>query len=94
MPPAERAADRMSVEINLSDQPDGFGFYCGTARRGASVVRVNILPPTYLWQGDVMPDGARPDRTHWQVFADGELIARIERQEDVGPALVPLLIGQ
>jgi hypothetical protein len=26
-----------------------------------------------------------------QVFADGELLARIEREEDVGAALVPLL---
>jgi hypothetical protein len=81
------------VEIQLSDRPDGFGFFYGTARKGDAVVRVNILPPENLWQGDVMLGDGKPDPTHWQVFADGELIARIERQEDVGPAPVPLLIS-
>jgi hypothetical protein len=82
------------VEINLSDEPDGFGFFYGTARRGDAVLRVNILPPMHLWQGDIMLDDAKPDPTHWQVFADGELLALIERQEDVGPALVPLLTNR
>jgi hypothetical protein len=39
----------------------------------------------------VQLDGFKPDPTHWQVFADGEPLAKIERQEDVGPALLPLL---
>lgn len=60
------------------------------------MVRVDIMPPEYLWRGDVRPDydDFRPDATHWQVFADGELIARIARQEDVGAALVSLLTSR
>ena len=41
------------VEIQLSEQPDGYGFYYGIARKGDAVVRVNILPPVHLWSGDV-----------------------------------------
>jgi hypothetical protein len=55
------------------------------------VVHVNILPPEHLWAGCIMLEEHRPDPTHWQVFADGELVGRIEREEDVGAALVPLL---
>jgi hypothetical protein len=80
-----------NIDIKLSEQPDGFGFFYGEARKGDSVVRVNILPPEPLWTGSLMLDEHRPDPTHWQVWADGELIARIARQEDVGPALLPLL---
>jgi hypothetical protein len=79
------------VDIWLSDRPDGCGFYSGAARRGDAVVRVNVLPPAFLWAGDFPLDDYKPDPTHWQVFADGELIARIVRQEDVGASLVPLL---
>jgi len=78
----------------LSERPDGFGFFYGEARKGDTVVRVNILPPAHLWAGDFPLDDHKPDPTHWQVFADGELIARIERQEDVGAALVPLLTSR
>jgi hypothetical protein len=84
----------MQVDIQLSSQPDGFGFYYGTARKGDAVVRVNVLPPAFLWAGDVQLDRFKPDATHWQVFADSELNARTERQEDVGAALVPLLAGR
>jgi hypothetical protein len=79
------------LDIRLSDRPDGYGFWYGTARKGDAVVRVNVLPPEHLWAGDVQLDGFKPDPTHWQVFADGELLAKIERQEDVGASLVPLL---
>jgi hypothetical protein len=82
------------VEIRLSERPDGFGVIYGEVRLGERSVRVNVLPPEYLWEGDIRLDGARPDPTHWQVFAEGELIARIARQEDVGAALVPLLAGR
>ena len=57
------------------------------------MVRVNVLPPAYLWAGDVMLDHAQPDPVHWTVYADGEIIARIARQEDVGAALGSLLTG-
>ena len=82
------------IEIELSDRPDGLGFYYGTARVGDAIVRVNVLPPEFLWRGDIRLDDVRPDPTHWRVFADGELIARIARQEDVAAALVPLLASR
>jgi hypothetical protein len=81
------------VDIRLSDRADAFGFYYGEAQFGDAVVRVNVLPPTHLWAGDTMLEGHKADPTHWQVFANGKLIARVERQDDVGPALVPLLTG-
>ena len=76
----------------LIDQPDCYGFFHGTARRGDTVLQVNILPPAYLWAGDMRLDELKPDATHWKIYADGELIGRIEREEDVGAALVPLLL--
>jgi hypothetical protein len=82
------------VDIQLNDRPDGLGFFRGTARCGDGVVLVNILPPEHLWAGCIMLEEHRPDPTHWSVFADGELIARIERQENVGAALVPLLASR
>ena len=83
------------VEITLSERVDGMGYLYGRARLGDRTVRVDIMPPDYLWEGDIKPDGEyRPDPTHWCVYADGELLARIARQEDVGAALVPLLAGR
>jgi hypothetical protein len=82
------------IELRLSEHPDGFGFFYGEARKGDQVVRVNILPPEHLWAGSLMLEEHRPDLKMWQVFADGELIAKIERQEDVGAALVPLLTAR
>jgi hypothetical protein len=79
------------IEIRLSEQPDGFGFIHAEARRGDTVVRVNILPPEPLWAGSIMLEEHQPHPTHWCVFADGELIARVERQEDLGATLAPLL---
>lgn len=79
------------VDITLSDRPDAFGFHYGEARLGESMVRINILPPAHLWAGETMLKGHKADPTHWQVFANGKLIARVERQEDVSTALVPLL---
>jgi hypothetical protein len=90
----QEVAGVSNIEIQLSGKPDGFGFFYGTARRGDTVVRVNVLPPAFLWQGDMQLDDHKPDATHWQVFADGELIAKIARQEDVGAALVPLLTNR
>jgi hypothetical protein len=80
------------VEIKLSEH-DGYGL-SGIARRGETVVRVNILPPEHLWAGCIILEEHRPDPTHWCVLADGKLIARIEREEDVGAALVPLLASR
>src|SRR5262245_4625507 len=60
------------VDVRLSDSPDGFGFYYGTARMGDAVVQVNIVPPEHLWAGDMRLELSQPDATHWQVFADGE----------------------
>jgi hypothetical protein len=79
------------VDIRLSARPDGFGFISGEARLGDQTIHICILPPEHLRQGDIAPDDVRPDTTHWQAFADGELIARIAREEDVGASLVALL---
>jgi hypothetical protein len=78
------------IEIQLGEQPDGYGL-SGTARRGDTVVQVDILPPAYLWAGDFKLPDRKLDPRMWQVFAGGELLARIEWEEDVGAALVPLL---
>jgi hypothetical protein len=41
-----------------------------------------------------MLDVHRPDPRMGRVFVDGERIASIQRQEDVGAALVPLARGR
>jgi hypothetical protein len=79
------------IEIKLSQRVDGFGFIRGEARKGDTVVHVNMLPPEPLWTGSIMLEEHQPDPEMWLVFADGELIAKIARQEDVGAALAQLL---
>ena len=79
-----------TLDLRLAEHPGSQGFY-GEALQGGTVVHLDILPPAYLWAGDTPP---HPDPTHWQVYADGSLIGRIKREEDVGPALLPLLAGR
>ena len=79
------------VALKLSSQPDGFGFFYGRASLGDAVVSVNILPPAPLWRGDMKLPDHPPDPTKWIIFADGDEIARVERRENLGDALVPLL---
>ncbi len=76
-----------STELRLAEHPAGLGFH-GQALLGDTLVHLDILPPAYLWAGCAP---LHLDPTHWRVLADGELLGRIERQEDVGPALLPLL---
>src|SRR5262245_48493359 len=63
-PPLGTDAVNHDIEIQLSERSDGLGFY-GTAWVGDAVVRVKVLPPEYLWPGDIRLDDARPDSTHW-----------------------------
>jgi hypothetical protein len=63
----------------------------GEVRLGERSVRVNVLPLAYLWAGDIMLDDHKADPRMWQVYADGELIARIARQNG---ALMPLLTSR
>jgi hypothetical protein len=79
------------IEVKLSQRVDGFGFIRGEARKGGTVVHVNMLPPEPLWAGSIMLEEHQPDPKMWLVFADGELIAKIARLEDVGAALAQLL---
>ena len=79
-----------TLDVRLAEHPGSRGFY-GEALQGDTVVHLGILPPAYLWAGDAPLD---TDPTHWTVYVDGELLGRIERQEDVGPALLPLLAGR
>jgi hypothetical protein len=74
--------------LQLSEHPDIPGVYYGAAQCDDAVVHIDILPPAYLWAGATPPN---TDSTRWCVYADGRLLGRIEREEDVGPALLPLL---
>ena len=74
-----------TLDLRLAEHPSGF---YGEALKDDAVVRLNILPPAYLWAGHCP---LKLDPRMWQVFADGELLGCIERDEDVGPALLPLL---
>jgi hypothetical protein len=66
---------------------DPFGYY-GQALKDDAVVCLTVLQPAYLLAG-YCP--VQLDPRMWQVFADGELIGRIQREEDVGPSLLLLL---
>ena len=79
------------IEIKLSQRADGFGFLRGEARMDGAVVHVDVLPPEPLWCGSIMLEEHLPDPKQWQVYADGELIAKVDRQEDVAAAIAPLL---
>lgn len=81
----------MSINWTLNKRPDGFGFVYGVASRGDEVVRVNVLPPLAEWVGDTVLEGYEPEAGVWKVYADGELVARVEREELLADAMLPLL---
>jgi hypothetical protein len=78
------------VDLRLAEHPGAHGFY-GEAVQGDTVVHLDIMPPAYLWAGGTP---RHTDHTHWRVFADGSLLGRIKRQEDVVPALLSLLAAR
>lgn len=75
-------------EFKLSSRPDGFGFFYGWVERNGEHVRVDVLPPAPLWEGDFR--NPEPDPEAWVVYFDGEEFARVGRRED----LVPLITGK
>jgi hypothetical protein len=76
-----------TTDLRLAEHPAGLGFY-GEAMQGDSVVHLDIMPPAYM-----VADLPLADPTRWSIYADGELLGLIEREEDVGPALLPLIEG-
>lgn len=75
------------ISLNLSREPDEFGFYYGTASLGDTFCRVNVMPPVASWTGGQKLAGYEPDPECWVVYADGEEIARVKRREDLAAVL-------
>jgi hypothetical protein len=81
------AGDLMVDRLTLNPRPDGYGFLYTSAWVNGEHVRIDILPPAHLWQGDVMLDNCKPDPKAWIVYMNGEQFARVERREDL-PAVL------
>ena len=78
---------RKAERLQLSAEPDGFGFYYGWVERGGERVRVDVLPPDHLWRGDIKLERQKPDAKAWILYLNGQEFARIERREDLPAAL-------
>lgn len=76
------------IGLNLSREPDEFGFYYGTASLGDAFCRVNVMPPVACWTGGQKLAGYEPDPEFWVVYADGEEVARVKRREDLAAAML------
>jgi hypothetical protein len=76
-------------KLKLNPRPDGYGFLYSTSEGEGELVRVDVLPPADLWDGDVMLDNCKPDPKAWIVYMNGEEFARVERREDL-PAVLGL----
>jgi hypothetical protein len=80
----------MSVtgRLILKSEPDGFGFYYGTAELpDGDVVVVNVLPPKSEWRGQLYLQDVKPHETDWVLFVDGQEVARARVREDLLAAL-------
>lgn len=82
------------VRLDLKAEPDGFGFYYGTAEMpDGEILHVNVLPPKDQWRGQIYMKNLQPHETDWVLFVDGEEVARARRREDLVPALVACRAG-
>jgi len=75
---------KQGYNFELSQQPDGYGFYYGqlTNEAGEHFI-INVLPPAHLWSGDQMLPGYEPDDKTWILYADSEEVGRVETLEPV-----------
>lgn len=79
---------RSAIDLKISTVPDAYGFLYGTARAGAGVWNVNLLPPLPLWRGSTMIDAYAPDDSAWRVFLDGDEIARTSDRAEAEAAVL------
>jgi len=66
-------------DARLNDDPDGYGYFYGTLRRGDVVHRLNVMPPLPHWTGAARLDEYGPHETDWVVYLNGDEIARASR---------------
>ena len=83
-----------AITLQLSREPDEFGFYYGMASLGDAFCRVNVMPPVAFWTGAQKLNGYEPDPECWVVYTDGEEIARVKRREELAAAMLPRLSMQ
>jgi len=82
-----------AFEWKLSRRQDGYGFYYGEARRGDKKVRLDVMPPEPLWDGDMRMDAYPPDPKAWIVCMDGNEVARVESERDLSEVGRQMLLG-
>ena len=70
--------------LHLKTRPDGYGYIYGVWQDGEHSIRVDIMPPRALWDGDMMLPDRPPHETDWVVYADGEEIARVQAENVMG----------
>jgi hypothetical protein len=81
--------EKIKVEFNA--RPDGYGFIYGKAKRGDEIIDVNVIPPKAEWDGDMVLKGYEPEDGNYQVLVEGEVVARVEKREDIGQAVFPAI---
>lgn len=68
--------------ITLKPEPDGMGYLYGTLNLpDGTTMRLDVLPPAPAWRGTIQP--AEIDPTQWIIYAEGEEVARVARQQDI-----------
>ena len=82
------------VSLTLSDFPDEYGFFYGMATFGEECCAVNVLPPVGLWKGEQFLRNYEPHATAWTIYANGEVVARVDTEEGIAAALLPLLVAE
>lgn len=79
------------IKVQFNALPDGYGFLYGTATNGDETIHVNVIPPKAEWDGDMVLQGYEPEDGKYQVLVEGEVVAKVERREDIGQAVFPAL---
>ena len=78
----------------ISDRPDGFGYYYGTLSTESGELRLDIMPPRHLWQGDIMSENLEISETEWILRIDNEEYARVSSEAEIGDSLGKLLTSK
>ena len=84
-------------ELNLSDRPDGVGYFYGQLRTKDGVHQVNVMPPEPHWAGEpgMKPTGEfAPDPAQYILYVDGEEIARVKALAEVTALSVMQMIDE
>ena len=80
------------MTLKLNTRPDAYGWIYGDfISPDGEVIRVDIMPPVAHWDGDMYLEGHEPHGTDWVLYADGEVIGRVTRRDDLEATIKRLI---